>query len=421
MAKIRAIKAREILDSRGIPTIETTIWSDLGHATIASIPSGASTGKYESVELRDNDPTRYDGQGVSKAVDNVNNIIAPAVIGLDPTYQTKLDKVLIDLDGEKNKSKLGANAILSVSQAVCELGALVSRLPTYKYLSLKYGLTKLTGKMPTPMFNLINGGKHGAGNSLDFQEFHVVPSSRNTFAKNLQIGDDIYRNLREALKKRGAVYSVGDEGGYAPNLYSNTDAMELLVEAINLSRLILGKDVFLAIDAAANSFFSGGKYRLKDKTEAMDTNILEDFYAELVKNYNLFSIEDPFAEDDFDAFARLTASIGSQAMIVADDILVTNKARLMTGLEKKSFNAVLIKPNQVGTISETVEVVKIAKEKSLSVIVSHRSGETNDDFIADFAVGVGADYTKFGAPARGERLAKYNRLLAIENEITHGI
>lgn len=418
MATIKALKAREILDSRGNPTVETTIWSDLGHATIASIPSGASTGKYEAVELRDQDPARFAGQGVLKAVSNVNDIIAPRIIGMDPTYQSKIDKVLVDLDGTPNKSKLGANAILSVSQAVCELGAMVCRMPTYKYLILKYGLVKPEAvKMPTPMFNLINGGKHGAGSTLDFQEFHVVPSSRNTMSDSIRIGDDIYRALKESLKKRNASFSVGDEGGYAPNLFGNLDALELMVEAINIAKVTLGRDVFLALDVAANSFYSGGRYVIKDKSDPLDAQGLIDFYLEIIKQYHLFSIEDPFHEDDFDSFAKLTAEAGSEIMVVGDDLLVTNKQRLMTSISKKSTNAILIKPNQIGTISESVEVVKIAKENGMSVVVSHRSGETNDDFIADFAVGVGADYTKFGAPARGERLAKYNRLMGIELDL----
>lgn len=419
MAKITAIHAREILDSRGDPTIETTIWSDNGLAAVASIPSGASTGKYEALELRDNDPARFKGMGVLKVVENVNATIASKVIGMDPTYQTKIDKLLVDLDGTENKSKLGANAILSVSQAVCELGALVCKRPTFRYLAEKYGLAQLTAaNMPTPIFNLINGGKHGAGNNLDFQEFHVIPSSRQSFTQALETGDVIYQTLKGALMKRNAVYSVGDEGGFAPNLYTNTDALELLVESINASNYTLGKDVFMGLDTAANSFFRDGKYGIKDKGQSLSAQDMIEFYVQLNKDYQLLELEDPLDEDDFDNWAKLTAQLGKATMVVGDDLLVTNKKRLLKAIEKKACNSILVKPNQIGTISETVEVIKIAKEQGMSVVVSHRSGETVDDFIADFAVGVGANYVKFGAPARGERVAKYNRLMAIESSLS---
>jgi enolase len=419
MPKIAAVHAREILDSRGNPTIETTVWSDAGYAAVSSIPSGASTGKYEALELRDGDMSRFKGQGVLKAVENVNVTIATKIIGMDPTYQTKIDKALVDLDGTENKSKLGANAILSVSQAVCELGAIVTGRPTFRYLSEKYGLAALTAaNMPTPIFNLINGGKHGAGNNLDFQEFHIIPSSSQSFTQALAAGDVIYQTLKGALVKRNAVYSVGDEGGFAPNLYTNTDALELLVESINASNYILGKDVFMGLDTAANSFYRDGKYSIKDKGQALGAEDMMEFYLQLNKDYQLLELEDPLNEDDFDNWAKLTSQLGKATMVVGDDLLVTNKKRLLKAIEKKACNAVLIKPNQIGTVSETVEVVKIAKEQGMSIVVSHRSGETVDDFIADFAVGVGADYVKFGAPARGERVVKYNRLMAIESALS---
>ena len=415
MAKIQAIKAREILDSRGTPTIETTIWSDTGQAAVAAIPSGASTGKFEAVELRDGDPSRFKGMGVIKAVDNVNKIIAPKVVGMDPLYQSKVDKVLIDLDGTDNKSKLGANAILSVSQAVCELGALISGRAIFQYLAEKYALVSLNwSSLPVPIFNLINGGKHGAGNNLDFQEFHIYASSRQSFGESLRMGETVYQTLKESLIKRNAAYSVGDEGGFAPNLYTNTDALELLVEAINLSNFTLGKDIFLGLDTASNSFFKNGKYVVKDKSQPLSTEEMIEFYVQLNKDYNLFALEDGLKEDDFDGWAKLTSEIGANTLIVADDLVVTNKKRLKQAIEKKACNAVLIKPNQIGTTSETVDVIKLAKDNKLAVVVSHRSGETNDDFIADFAVGMGANYVKFGAPARGERVIKYNRMSMIE-------
>lgn len=419
MAKIKAIHAREILDSRGNPTVETTIWADSGHATVASIPSGASTGKYEALELRDNDPKRYQGMGVLTAVSYVNTIIAPRLIGADPLYQTRIDKTLVQMDGTKNKSRLGANTILSVSQAVCELGALVSQRPVYRYLAEKYQLTNLSStNIPTPTFNLINGGKHGAGNNLDFQEFHVIPSSRQRFSEALATGDQIYHAIKESLKKKNAVYSIGDEGGYAPNLYSNSDALELLEEAIVSCGLTFGRDVFLGIDAASNSFFNENKYTIKDKPQPLTPDELIEFYTELNKQYKLFLLEDGLREDDFVGWAKLNAAIGQDTLIVGDDLLTTNKERLQKAIQTKACNSVLIKPNQIGTISETVDVIKTAKLSNMNVIVSHRSGETNDDFIADFAVGCGADYVKFGAPARGERVAKYNRLMAIETELS---
>lgn len=418
MPKITAVAAREILDSRGNPTIETVIWADTGAAAVASVPSGASTGKYEALELRDNDPNRFKGMGVLKAVETVNQTIAPRIIGLDPTYQSPIDKLLLELDGTENKTRLGGNSILSVSQAVCELGALVTGRPTYRYLAEKYGLMNgSAATLPTPIFNLINGGKHGAGNNLDFQEFHIIPSSSQTFSQALIIGEGIYQTLKASLIKRNAVYSVGDEGGFAPNLYTNTDALELLVEAIGMSNFTLGKNVFMGLDTAASYFYKDGKYVIKDKGEPLSTEAMIEFYLQLNRDYQLLSLEDPLHEDDFDNWAKLTTQLGKATMVVGDDLLVTNKKRLLKSIEKKSCNAILIKPNQIGTISETIDVVKVAQQNNLSVIVSHRSGETNDDFISDFAVGVGANYVKFGAPARGERVAKYNRLSAIETAL----
>ena len=415
MAKIRAIKAREILDSRGTPTIETTIWSDTGLAAVAAVPSGASTGKFEAVELRDGDPARFKGLGVLKAVENVNKVIAPRVIGMDPTYQSQVDKLLVELDGTENKSKLGANSILSVSQAVCELGSLILGRNVFQYVAEKYVLANPSWTtLPIPMFNLINGGQHGAGNNLDFQEFHVVASSRTSFTDSLRMGETIYQTLKDSLVKRNAVYSVGDEGGFAPNLYTNIDALELLVEAINMSNYTLGRDVFLGLDAASNSFFKSNKYAIRDKSQPMTTDEMIEFYVQLNKDYQLFSLEDGLSENDYNAWAKLMVEIGVNTLIIGDDLLVTNKKRLLEAIKKKACNGILVKPNQIGTISETVDVIKTAKENKIAVIVSHRSGETNDDFIADFAVGVGANYVKFGAPARGERIIKYNRLSLIQ-------
>lgn len=414
MAKIKSVYAREILDSRGNPTIETTIWSDTEHGSLASIPSGASTGKTEAFELRDGDPDRFDGMGVLKAVNNVNQIISKYVIGLDPTKQNDLDQILLNLDGTTNKSKLGANAILSVSQAVCELGAACSNLNTFEYISQKYGLIKPTSLgLPTPIFNLINGGKHGAGN-LDFQEFHVIPSSRKPFSEALQIGTDLYHHLKKVLVDKNAIHSIGDEGGFAPNLFSNTDAIELLVETIESSKYKLNEDVFLGLDIAASELYKNNKYKISDLKDSVSGEQLADFIIDLNKKYNLLSLEDPLDEESWNDWAYLYGNLGKQIMIVGDDLLTTNKLRLKEAIAKHACNAILIKPNQIGTISETVSVIKLAKQNDFSVIVSHRSGDTDEDFLADFATGVGADFVKFGAPGRGERVAKYNRLLFIQ-------
>lgn len=414
MAKIKNIKAREILDSRGNPTVETTAVLDDGSKAEASVPSGASLGKYEAVELRDNDPKRYKGMGVLTAVSNVNQIIAPKLKGMEATKQIEIDKLLIELDGTHNKSKLGANAILSVSQAIIEVAAVSKKLPTYKYIASLYGFT-IPKKLSAPTFNLINGGKHGAGN-LEFQEFHIAPSTAKSYSEALRMAEEIYQTLDDVLKKHGAIHSVGDEGGYAPDLFTNADALELLTEAIDKAGYIFNKDVFLGLDVAAGFFYRDGKYQIKDRTMPMETENLVNFYKELNKEYPLFTLEDGFYEDDWDGWIRITQQL-PETIIVGDDLLATNKFRLEEAIKKKACNAILVKPNQIGTISETVYVVMRAREANWKIIVSHRSGETNDDFIADFAVGVGADYTKFGAPARGERVAKYNRLLAIEAEV----
>lgn len=414
MPKIKAIHAREILDSRGNPTIETTVWSDDDHGAVSSVPSGASTGRFEAIELRDNDPNRFGGLGVLKAVDNVNRIISPFIVGQDPTKQNNIDQILLNLDGTANKGKLGSNAILSVSQAVCELGALVSNLQTYEYLSEKYGLVKPTSKrLPTPIFNIINGGKHGAGN-LDFQEFHLIPSSQLDFKKALEVGDGVYHSLGKVLVAKKAIHSVGDEGGYAPNLFNNVDALELLVEAVSGTPYKLNSDCYLGLDVAASSFYKGGKYNIKDRQEPYSPEEFIKFLVDLKKQYNLLSIEDPFDQDAWNHWVSFYLEMGQDTMIVGDDLLVTNRTRLQKAIETHACNAVLVKPNQIGTITETVQVVKMAKKNNFTVVVSHRSGDTDEDFISDFAVGVGADYAKFGAPNRMERITKYNRLSYIE-------
>lgn len=416
MAKIAKVYAREILDSRGTPTIETTIWLDNGYAGTAAVPSGSSTTKHEAVELRDNDPHRFHGLGVLKAVNNVNQVIAPKIIGLDPSQQTTLDQTLINLDGTSNKAKLGGNTILSVSEAALKAAAANFRLPIYQYLIKKYQLIKSLKKMPNPTFNIINGGAHGAGN-LDFQEFHVIPSIRFPYHQALEIGAEIYHSLEKTLKRRQAIHSVGDEGGFAPNLFTNLDALEVILEAINQTEHKFAQDVFLGLDVAASWFYKNKQYQIKDRAQPYSTKELIAYYIQLNREYRLFSLEDPLEEDDWNGWAKLTADLSSDTLIVGDDLLSTNKNRVQKAIDKKACNAILVKPNQIGTISETIEVIKVCRQAGWKIIVSHRSGETNDTFIADFAVGVGANYTKFGAPARGERVAKYNRLLAIESQL----
>lgn len=416
MAKIKDILAREILDSRGNPTVETTVVLDDGSTATASVPSGASVGKYEALELRDGDQKRYKGKGVLKAVENVNKIIKPKILGMEPRNQLEIDKTLILLDGTPNKTNLGANATLSVSLAVCKAAAKEEGVPVFVHVSHLYGL-KENFKMPTPIFNLINGGKHGAGN-LDFQEFHIVPVVKESYAFSLQKGVEIYQTLKKVLIRYGAIHSVGDEGGFAPNLFTNLDAWTILTEAIKEAGYLLGKDVFLSLDVAAGSFYQEGKYKIRDRTQPLSGDDLLDFYRELIEQYPLLLLEDPFYEDDWDSWQQITKNF-SQTTIVGDDLLATNKQRVKKAIEKKACGAILVKPNQIGTVAETIEVIKIARQAGWKIIISHRSGETNDDFIADFAVGVAADFVKFGAPCRGERVAKYNRLLEIENIISN--
>ena len=419
MATIKQIWAREILDSRGMPTIEVAGQLDSGHIAVFSVPAGASTGSHEAIELRDQDEDRFYGKGVLKAVNNVNTVLAQAVLEKDPSNQEEIDNILINLDGTPNKSKLGANAILAVSGLALRLGAIANNLTLYSWvLSLmkKMGITVYT-KIPTPIFNIVNGGLHGASN-LDFQEFHIVPVSSKSYSEGLRMAAEIYMVAGNKLRQKGAIHSVGDEGGFAPNLFTNMDALELLVESIKQTRYGLGRDVFLGLDAAASVFYKNGSYQIKDKTSPLDKPAMLEYYKVLNDQYHLAILEDPLEEDDWEGWKKITEMLASETIIVGDDLLVTNPEKVQKAITEKACTAVLVKPNQVGTISETLKVIKLARENGLKIVVSHRSGETNDWFIADFAVGVGADYVKFGAPARGERVAKYNRLLTIESEIS---
>jgi enolase len=416
MSTIKNIWGREILDSRGLPTIEVACQSDSGAIAVSSVPAGTSTGSHEALELRDNDPTRYKGYGVLKAIALINTDIAKVIIGQDPTQQNQIDQTLIKMDGTANKSKLGSNAILAVSQVVAKLASNENKVPLYRWINTLYqAYEPISPKIPIPSFNMINGGLHGAGN-LDFQEFHLNPASNKSFSEGLRMCVEIYITLKNLLEKRGAIHSVGDEGGFAPNLFTNLDALEILFESVRESNYAMGRDISMSLDVAASEFFANNVYKIKDKTAALDENSLIEYYKVLNAQYHLSSIEDPLNEDAWEGWAKLTKELGSETVIIGDDFLVTDIERVKKAIEKKSCNGVLIKPNQIGTISETFEVIKLARSNKWEIKVSHRSGETNDWFIADFAVGVAADTVKFGGPCRGERVAKYNRLLSIEQE-----
>jgi len=419
MSTIKHIWSREILDSRGIPTVETACMLDNGTVSVSSVPAGTSTGSHEALELRDTDNPRFMGQGVLKAVEYVNNVLGQAIVGMDPINQTEIDKKIIELDGTENKSRFGSNAILSVSEVVVRSGAVSANKSLYSWIHILGTGNNITAdaKLPTPLFNMINGGLHGAGN-LDFQEFWVVPASNKTFSEGLQMGAEIYQTIGKNLSHRGAIHSVGQEGGYAPNLFTNADALEVFVESINQTSYALGRDVFLGLDVAANSFYKEGEYVIKDRTGGMDDNQFMEFYKGLLDQYKLAILEDPFQEDAWDSWKKIYSTMNDSLIVVGDDLLATNPKRVEKAIAEKACNAAVIKPNQIGTISETLNVIKMVKDAGWKVVVSHRSGETNDSFIADFAVGVGADFIKSGAPARGERVAKYNRLSAIETELS---
>lgn len=415
MAQIQSIIAREILDSKANPTVEVTVTLDNGSVGTAACPSGTSVGKYEAVELRDGDTKRYDGKGVLKAIENIHTLISPKLIGLEAAEQQEIDRRMIELDGTPNKEHLGANATLAVSMATTKAAAAATQQPLYAYLkTLIPDQTPL--KIPVPMFNVINGGKH-AGNNLDIQEFLAIPATFKSFSESLEIGVMIYNNLKKALSKNFLSTLIGDEGGFAPALATNQDALSLISQAIDMADLRLGYDIFTGMDCASDTFFVDGNYKLKDRQTALSANELSSYYDELVRKFNILYLEDGCAEDDLAGWRLLNERIAHTCLIVGDDLTATNPGRLQLALDKKAITGIIIKPNQIGTVMETLAVVEMAREAGLKIIVSHRSGETNDDFIADFGVAVSADYMKCGAPARGERVAKYNRLLAIEKEL----
>ncbi len=420
MATIKRIWSREILDSRGIPTVECYCLLEDGRFATTSVPAGTSTGSHEALELRDKDNPRYHGEGVLKAVENVNTVLGPSIVGMDPAKQSEIDQKLISLDGTENKTKYGGNAILAVSQVACKVAALSQNKALYTWineLAIERGMEKGV-RIPTPLLNMINGGLHGAGN-LDFQEFWMIPGTFKKFSEGLQMGAEIYQTIGLNLSRRGAIHSVGHEGGYAPNLFTNADAFEVFVESVKQTNYSLGRDIFLGLDVAANSFYKNGDYSIRDRSSDLSDDQLLDYYKELVANYRLAILEDPFQEDAWNSWKKLYNQMSGTALIVGDDLLVTNPKRLQKAIDEKACNGAVIKPNQIGTVTETLQVVKMAKDARWKIVTSHRSGETNDTFIADFAVGIASDYAKFGAPARGERVAKYNRLSAIEIELEY--
>lgn len=415
--KIESVEALEVLDSRGNPTVQVEVITDGGFCGVAKVPSGASTGSFEAVELRDNDEERYMGKGVKKAVENVNRTIAKKITGMNVYEQLKIDQKLIDIDGTDNKEKLGANATLGVSLAVAKAAANSLGMTLYNYIG---GVN--AKKLPTPMMNILNGGKH-SDNNISSQEFMIMPTSGKDFAENLQMGVETYHNLKKVLKAKGYSVAVGDEGGFAPNLQSEEEALDVIVEAIKKAGYIPGKDISIALDVASTEMYDEAKKVGKNgylfwKTGTFKTSDeMIDYLEELVQKYPIVSIEDGLAEEDWSSWKKLTQKLGSKIQLVGDDLFVTNTDRLRKGIRNKVANSILIKPNQIGTLTETLDAIEMAQKAGYTTVISHRSGETEDTTIADIAVAVNAGQIKTGAPCRTDRVAKYNRLLNIENEL----
>ena len=410
MIKIENVKGRQILDSRGNPTVEVDIILSNGLVGSASVPSGASTGKYEAVELRDGFKS-YHGKGVTKAIDNIDNDIKNVILGRSPLEQTKIDNDLISLDGTSNKNKLGANAILGVSMAVARAGAVSLNQPLYKYIG---GLSSKV--MPVPLMNIINGGAH-ANNLLDIQEFMIMPVNFERFSDALRAGVEVFHSLKKILDDKNYSTSVGDEGGFAPKIDDPKIALDLISKSIEVSGYRVGEDIFVALDAAASEFYKKNKYILNDKNKLLTTDELIDYWGGLINNYPIISIEDPFDEDDINGFAKFTNSYGKKLQIVGDDLFVTSEKKLSEGIQKQAGNSILIKLNQVGTLTETLDTISKAKKHNFNTIISHRSGETEDNFISDLCVGINAGQIKTGSLSRSDRTSKYNQLLRIEEQL----
>jgi len=411
MTEIIDVKAREILDSRGNPTVEVDIITSSGSVGRAAVPSGASTGTREALELRDKDKKRFLGKGVTKAVDNVNNVIAPEILGMDAASQETVDKLMIEIDGSSNKSKLGANAILGVSMAVARAAAETIGLPLYRYIG---GIN--ARYLPLPMMNIVNGGEHAA-NNLDIQEFMIIPVGAKNICEAVRMGAETFHNLSKLLKGKGLSTAVGDEGGFAPDLESNEAAIQLIMEAIQSAGYTPGKDIGLGMDAAASEFFKDGKYRLQSEKKSMTADQMIDYYEKLIEKYPILSIEDGLAEQDWDNWAKMSDRLGASIQIVGDDIFVTNPEIFKKGIESGIGNSILIKLNQIGTVTETLDAIEMAKHAGYTTVISHRSGETEDTFISDLVVGVGGGQIKTGSMSRSDRVAKYNQLIRIEEEL----
>ena len=417
MSKITEIKAIQVLDSRGVPTVSCSITLDNNISAHSIVPSGASTGTKEALELRDGN-TDYLGKGVQKAVNNINNILKPALINLDPCQQREIDNIIIKIDGTSDKSNIGANAILAVSLAVSHVAAKDKGIDLYTHFSDIYQEitnSSVKSNLPMPMLNILNGGEH-ADNNIDIQEFMIIPKGAKSFKEAMRWSSEIYWNLKSILKKQKLSTAVGDEGGFAPNLQSNEEAIKLIIEAVENSNLIPGKDIFIALDCAASEFFDGDNYNLLGEGRSLNSESFADYLEELVDRYPIISIEDGMDENDYEGWKILTQKIGAKCQLVGDDLFVTNKAIFQEGINKNLANSILIKFNQIGSITETIETIQIANSNNYKSVISHRSGETEDTTIADLAVGLGAGQIKTGAPCRSDRVAKYNRLLWIEEE-----
>jgi len=418
MSAIKKIFAREILDSRGNPTVEVEVELESGVKAMAAVPSGASTGTYEALELRDKDPKRYKGLGVLSAIENVNTKISEAVVGMEAGEQVKIDKKMLELVGTENKANIGANAILGVSLAVCRAAALEGQLPLYKYIAKIYKLKTTNYKLPMPMFNIINGGMH-SDSGLSIQEYKLVPNGIKTFKEQLRAGSEVFHALKDILSADDHSVGVGDEGGFAPRLETNAKPLELINKAIESAGYAPGSQLSIGIDAAADSFFNEkeNQYIFKPENAVLTREVLVNIYNEWIQKYNVISIEDGLNENDWDGWRVMNEKLGNKIMLIGDDLLVTNVKRVKTAIAEKACNAVLIKANQIGTLTETIECIKLAKKNGMKTVISHRSGETTDDFISDLAVATGADYMKSGSLSRGERICKYNRLMLIEDKI----
>ncbi len=409
--KIQRVRAREILDSRGNPTVEVDVELESGVVGRAAVPSGASTGKHEALELRDGDKGRFGGLGVLQAVTNVNKLIGPALVGMSVLEQEALDRRMLELDGTANKSNLGANAILGVSLAAAHAAANYSKMPLYRYLG-----GEEASLLPVPLLNILNGGKH-APDSVDFQEFMIVPAGAELFAEALRMGAEVYQALKRLLKEKGQRIAVGDEGGFAPSLPTNREAVEVISAAIEAAGYRPGEDCFLALDPAASEFYQEGRYRLRKENLSLTSSELIDYYAELATDYPLISLEDGLAEDDWEGWQLLNEKLGRRLQLVGDDLYVTNPERISRGIAQQTSNSALIKPNQIGTLTETRKAIELTQRAGWTTVISHRSGETEDTTISDLAVGFRTGQIKSGAPCRSERVAKYNRLLHIEEEL----